>query len=427
MKEKQSKNNGKVWMIVSIFLIVVIVAFVVGYIMKNKDNDGGDVLMATPTPSSTEFVANTAVPPTETPAPTPTPTLASGDLVEYKGTVEHIFTHSLIAFPELAYVQTDKTALVKSTYFQDCVTATEYKRFLELLYEGNYVMVNLNDVYEKTDTGYRMKSFMFPKGKKPVVLSFDDVCYYSDKMGNGMVDKLILNSQGKVVSYTKMKDGSEVVSDDNEFVPIIDNFVAEHPDFSFNGAKGMICLTGFDGILGYRTQRESPNRNSEIEAVKPVIQALKDTGWYFSSHSYKHGHMANYTVADMEDDADKWQNEVEPLIGPTSIYVYPYGDYIKTGPVHQVLLDHGFNFFCGVGADAYTATRADMGNVILQDRMNFDGVCLTLNQERIFFDRSDPTKPRFPTLDFTKIYDADERKISLEEAIPIMKQIHGIS
>ena len=67
--------------------------------------------------------------------------------------------------------------------------------------------------------------------------------------------------------------------------PILDEFVYEHPDFSLNGAKAIFSLTGYCGILGYRTQddrdiaADSPDRPafdayraSEIEAVKPVIE-----------------------------------------------------------------------------------------------------------------------------------------------------------
>mgnify|MGYP000718429092 FL=1 len=33
-------------------------------------------------------------------------------------------------------------------------------------------------------------------------------------------------------------------------VPLIDRFVEEHPDFSYRGAKGIVALTGYNGILG---------------------------------------------------------------------------------------------------------------------------------------------------------------------------------
>ena len=36
-------------------------------------------------------------------------------------------------------------------------------------------------------------------------------------------------------------------------MPIVDDFVREHPDFSYRGDKGTIALTGYNGVLGYRS------------------------------------------------------------------------------------------------------------------------------------------------------------------------------
>ena len=36
-------------------------------------------------------------------------------------------------------------------------------------------------------------------------------------------------------------------------MPILNKFVKEHPDFSLNGEKGVVALTGYEGVLGYRT------------------------------------------------------------------------------------------------------------------------------------------------------------------------------
>ncbi len=68
-----------------------------------------------------------------------------------------------------------------------------------------------------------------------------------------------------------------------------------HPDFSFRGAKGVIALTGYEGILGYRTDElESPAFAKEKEEALKVVQALKDNGWSFASHGY--GHLNTETI-----------------------------------------------------------------------------------------------------------------------------------
>ena len=50
-------------------------------------------------------------------------------------------------------------------------------------------------------------------------------------------------------------------------VPLIDRFVEEHPDFSYRGAKGIVALTGYNGILGYRTDSSYETRPDDLDAV----------------------------------------------------------------------------------------------------------------------------------------------------------------
>ena len=50
----------------------------------------------------------------------------------------------------------------------------------------------------------------------------------------------------------KMDDGSISVGA-YDLVPLLDEFIEEHPDFSYRGAKAVLAFTGYNGILGYRT------------------------------------------------------------------------------------------------------------------------------------------------------------------------------
>ena len=97
-------------------------------------------------------------------------------------------------------------------------------------------------------------------------------------------------------------------------VPLIDRFVEEHPDFSYRGAKGIVALTGYNGILGYRTDSSYETRpddldadkvkwldehpdfdlNTEREGAAKVAQAMKDEGWLFASHTWGHQNVSLY-------------------------------------------------------------------------------------------------------------------------------------
>ena len=86
------------------------------------------------------------------------------DLVLYTGVIEHMFTHCLIAFPDICYAG---NAMTKSLD-RDCVTPYEFKKIILSLYKNNYVLVDANLIADITDSGVKLHSaLMIPKGKKP--------------------------------------------------------------------------------------------------------------------------------------------------------------------------------------------------------------------------------------------------------------------
>ena len=298
------------------------------------------------------------------------------DLVLYKGPVEHVFTHCLLADPELSF---NKDNPMRKDYDIDCITKDEFKKALTNLYNNNYVLVDIYSIYH-TKNGIAKKQHLYlPKGKKPLILSFDDVNYDHRKMSLGMIDKLILDKNGNLASFTSNK--TPQINYDDEFVLIVENFIKKHPDFSFNNARGVLCLTGYDGILGYRIQHKNPNYKQEIKQVQPIVNKLKQLGWRFASHSFGHYHMKNISNEHFRQEVVSWQTQVEPIVGKTEIYVYPYGEweiFDKDGNIsykHQLLQDAGFKLFCGVGIQPYFSYLPNKkGNkVLFMDRTPFDG------------------------------------------------------
>ena len=76
-------------------------------------------------------------------------------------------------------------------------TIPEFEKILQQMYERGYVLVGLHDIAEvqKQDDGTEKmvsKKIMLPEGKKPFVMSEDDVCYYEYMEGRGFADKMVL-------------------------------------------------------------------------------------------------------------------------------------------------------------------------------------------------------------------------------------------
>ena len=290
------------------------------------------------------------------------------ELVPYQGIVEHIFFHPLIAYPELAF-DGDYMEQGYNDYF---TTIPEFERIIEQLYERNFILVHLSDVYEEVNGEVVARTLYLPEGKKPLVISIDDLNYYEYMIEHGNAYKLILDERGKIATYSKNPTGEDVISYTDEIVTLLDTFVEKNPDFSLNGAKGTIALTGYEGILGYRTQEGSPNRESEIEEAKKIVAELKRTGWIFASHSYGHINVTNVSLQHLISDSEAWKREVESIIGPTPLYIYPYGaraDYHS--PKFKYLVDSGFKVISAVGPSSYTKI---INGAYTMDRRHMDGI-----------------------------------------------------
>ena len=310
--------------------------------------------------------------------------------VPYDGVVEHLFFHPVVAYPELAFDGDSKSDGIDDWM----VTAGEYLKILESVYEKGYVLVDIADCWsEQTDESGQPRmvknTLYLPEGKKPLILSYDDVNYYEYMLANGFTYKLIIGEDGKLWSWGKDPQGKEVVSRDLDAVTILDKFVEEHPDFSPFGAKGCLSLTGYEGILGYRTQTNSKswtaeqeaNRQKEIEAVKPIVAELKRTGWTFGSHTWGHISLNTRTFDAVTADMQKWFAEVGSLVGETSVLFYPFGgrldgdDVQQSGPAFRWMQEHGFRIFCSVGIDSWSKCKSDISAVIC-DRLHPDGTTL---------------------------------------------------
>ena len=323
----------------------------------------------------------------------------------YDGIVEHLFFHPVIAYPELAF-DGDAQANGLDDYM---VTVDEYNKILQSVYDKGYVLVDIADVWSEVtgeDGQPKMvkNTLYLPEGKKPLILSYDDTNYYDYMLANGFAYKLIIGEDGKIASWGLDPQGNEVVSRDLDAIPILDKFVEEHPDFSPFGAKGCLSLTGYQGILGYRTQTDTQswtdaqeaNRQKEIEAVKPIIAELKRTGWTFGSHTWGHIRLGTKSLESIQADTERWFDEVGSLVGPTTILFYPHGerpdgnDWQTTGPVFRYLQSQGFRVFASVGIESFSFIKKDVCAVIC-DRLHPDGTTLRHSRDRYlqFYDAKD--------------------------------------
>ena len=288
---------------------------------------------------------------------------AKASLVEADPTqITHVFFHSLIMDTSRAF---DGDADSKG-YNSVMTTKDEFLKILEAMYEKGYVLVRIHDVaYEQTDengnTSFVYGKIMLPEGKKPFVMSQDDLCYYDYMLDDGFASRIVIGDDGKPTCEMTLADGT-VTRGSYDLVPVLEAF-------TYRGARAVLAFTGYQGILGYRTASsysDSPTYEEDRRQAAEVAQCLRDNGWELASHSWGHlqlGVSADnpgaFAISDDRfiTDTDKWEAEVESLIGPTDILLYPFGNdisdfhpYTSENPRFAYLMSKGFRYFCNVDA-----------------------------------------------------------------------------
>ena len=349
--------------------------------------------------------------------------VAKAELVEFPlEEVTHVFYHTLVYDSSKAFDGDSKEA----GYNQVMTTVEEFNKITQSMYDKGYVMVSLHDMCTVNEDGTVSRGkIMLPPGKKAFVLSQDDVSYYHYMDGDGMATKLIVDENGEVKNEYKEEDGSISVGD-YDMVPLIDRFVEEHPDFAYHGHKGVIALTGYNGVLGYRTDiayktRENLDEyqelffeqnpdfdeaayNKEIEEATKVANAMKEDGWEFASHTWGHINVTDSSLERLQTDTQKWLNYVEPIVGDTNVVIFAFGadlgdwqPYSSDNAKFTYMKDAGFDIFCNVDSTQYWVQFGE--RFMRQGRRNLDGYRMYYNPEMVsdLFDAAEVFDAARPT------------------------------
>ncbi|HQD61550.1 MAG TPA: hypothetical protein PLS37_10105 [Propioniciclava tarda] len=298
--------------------------------------------------------------------------------------VSHIFFHSLVVDTDRGFDPKRSTSAGIEQYM---VTQYEFNKILDSLYAKGYVLVHPQRLAAKDASGVmKWTPLYLPAGKTPLVLSVDDMSYNKVTVGNGFATRLTLTPDGKVTNdYTDAAGNTTQGAYD--VTTVLDEFVAKHPDFSFEGDKGTIALTGYEGVLGYKSSPyvygDNDTTKAEAAKAKAVADALKASGWKFASHSYGHRNYTKFSVGAIQKDMGTWLADVSPIIGKTDMLIYAFGadisdvkPYTKANPKYAYLSSVGFDYFFNVDGSTPAWMQLQPGS-LRQGRINIDGITLS--------------------------------------------------
>ena len=318
--------------------------------------------------------------------------------------IPHFFYHSLLNddrgfIPELSsdFIAKDNACWMCST--------DEFNTITQQMYDYGVVLVTMRDMVKETvdsdgDVHFEKNdALMLPPGKHPAVMSEDDLSYYHAYDNQGIAEKLVIDDSGKVKCVYTDEAGEQHIGD-YDVVPLLSTFIDEHPDFSYHNAHCIIALTGYNGVLGYRTDEvyatRDPERLDEAQRVwldahpdfdfdedvaeaTRIANAMKAEGFEFASHTWGHRHIDTASLESLMTDTERFEENVIPIVGPIDTIIFAHGsdlqgpsDYSYDNEKFAYYKNHGYNYYSNVdGSVPYWNQIRD--NYVRTARINIDG------------------------------------------------------
>ncbi|MEE1109534.1 MAG: hypothetical protein UH229_05600 [Lachnospiraceae bacterium] len=263
------------------------------------------------------------------------------------------------------------------------LTPAEFREILEKLYAAGFMLVRFTDLFliEETPGGLLVspnEKLVLPEGKLPLLLTEDNVNYHHSTDNTGYASKIVLKN-GKLSCAYVNANGTEKTGD-YDAVPILESFIEKHPDFSYEGARMTLALTGYNGVLGYRTDESYRTRagltelqqkwleehpdfdyDAEVAAAKETAAALKAAGYEFANKTWGDRIVSSATLTDLKVDLQKWKASVTPILGDVKIFVFGHdsdieesGGYSADNNKFSYYTSEGYCIFCVSGRGLYT-------------------------------------------------------------------------
>ena len=293
---------------------------------------------------------------------------AMSSLIEYNNPhdIPNLSFHVLIH--DMAKAKTSEQ--FGGSYNKNFVTTSEFTKILENLYRNGYVLVDFESfVGAKTDINgnaqFESIPIYLPADKKPVMITETMVNYFDYMIDlndddlpdySGFASKLVVDSNGDIkAEYVDVNGQTNVGNYD--LVPILEDFIKAHPDFSYRGARAILAVTGHEGVFGYRinsavvANKGNDFWEKEVAGAKEITNALREKGYTIACYTYKNDAYAGWSVAQISADLQSWQTQIVSVIGNVDTFVFAKTSNITdyAGAAFQTMYQSGFRYFISNG------------------------------------------------------------------------------
>ena len=314
---------------------------------------------------------------------------AMSSLIEYKDPtmIPNLSFHVLIHDMSKAIQSKD----FGGNYNKNFVTTGEFTKILENLYRNGYVLVDFESfVGAKTDINgnaqFEAVPIHLPADKKPVMITETMVNYFDYMIDlndddlpdySGFPSKLVLDASGDIKAEYVDANGQTNVGN-YDLVPILEDFIASHPDFSYRGARAILAVTGHEGVFGYRinsavvANKGNDYWETQVAGAKEITNALREKGYTIACYTYKNDAYAGWSVAQISADLQSWQTQITSVIGNVDTFVFAKMSNISdyNGAAFQTMYQSGFRYFISNGESPMTQVNP---TYIRQNRLMVTG------------------------------------------------------
>ena len=256
------------------------------------------------------------------------------------------------------------------SYNKNFVSTNEFTKILENLYRNGYVLVDFESfVGAKTDINgnaqFEPVPIYLPADKKPVMITETMVNYFDYMIDlndddvpdySGFASKLVVDGNGDIKA--EYVDGNGQTNVGNyDLVPILEDFIKSHPDFSYRGARAILAVTGHEGVFGYRinsavvANKGNDYWEKEVAGAKEITNALREKGYTIACYTYKNDPYAGWSVAQISADLQSWTTQITSVIGNVDTFVFAKQSNITdyNGAAFQTMYQSGFRYFISNG------------------------------------------------------------------------------
>lgn len=304
-------------------------------------------------------------------------------LFYYDKLPKFISINKLIAYPNLAFCDDNPK---QEELDENYMTSKEFQNLLSQLYLNDYILINFSDIVEIYDNVVYKKDLYIPLNKTPVVLIFSGINYFENEPY--FIEKFIVDGKDEIACYNSKQTEKNQISYSADFISILENFIAEHNDFSFNNARGVITFDKNGGILGYNINKTNPNVNQDAITLKKLVAKLKQLGYTFGYGNFEKSYNE---IENINDEFLFFKENIQPIFGNINVYFSAF-DKNKNNWYYSKLNELGFKIFIDLNINNFNIKN----NQVFVSSNQINGKILR-------------NQPKILNVDYEKIYEHNSR------------------